>query len=73
MVVTFRNIVLMPFFPSYHLPLQLLTPPPVHRHAFLPLFFVVVFLLILPDIDLMHFLLLCLQLVKSLQLKFGLC
>ena len=30
----FFNIVLMPFFPSYLSPLQLLTLSPVHRHAF---------------------------------------
>jgi len=27
-----------PYFPSHHLPLQLLTPPPVHRDALQPLF-----------------------------------
>ena len=42
------NIVLMSLFSlSYLLPLQMLTPSPVHRHAFLPLFFVYLFYLTL--------------------------
>jgi len=54
--------------PSNHLPLQLLSSPPVHWHAFIPEFFVV-FLFILPDFDSILFLLLFLLLVKRLPLK----
>jgi len=46
----------LPLFSLYPLPLRLLTTTPVRRHAFLPLFFVVVLFLILSDIDSMHFL-----------------
>ena len=69
MLVTFCNIVLMPLFSLLLLPLQLLTPRPVHRHAFLPLFLCCCFCLFyLTSIRciLLHFLLL----VKRLQLIF---
>ena len=49
------------------LPLQLLTPPPVHRHAFHPVF-VLSFFAILPDVDSMHFVTFLLR-VKRLQFK----
>jgi len=53
MLVTFCNIALMPLF--YLLSTSIVThPTPVHRHAF-PTVFVVVFVLILPDVGLMLF------------------
>jgi len=53
-------------FPVYLLPLQLLAPR-VHRHAY-PLRFLF-FLLILSDVDSMHFVAFILLHVKRLQLK----
>jgi len=63
---------LRPSFPLYRLSLQLLTQSTVHRHA-ISLFFVVGFLLILSDVDSMHFATFVLLHVKRLQLKIDLC
>jgi len=51
----FCNIVLTPLFSHIFLPPQLLIPPLVHRHTFLTLLFLLFCLLILPDVDSMHF------------------
>jgi len=69
----FRKIVLMSLFSLMFSPLQLLTPPTVDKHAFLTLFFIVVCLLILSDIDSLHFVTFLLILVKRLQLKIDVC
>jgi len=49
------------------------THPPVHKHAFLPLFLLLFCLLILPDVDSMHFVTFLLLFVKLLQLQTNLC
>jgi len=68
-LATFCSIVLMPIFSILSLPLQLLTPPPVHRHDFPSLFFVVVFYGYFTWRWFDAFFLTFLQLVKRFQLK----
>jgi len=68
MLVIFCNIVLMPQSASYHLGLQLLTPPLVHRHAFHTLFLSCFFAYFTS----MHFVTFLL-LAKRLQWKIALC
>jgi len=60
-------------FPLYLLPLHLLTPHSVHKHAFLLLFLLLCRLLILSDVDSMHFVTFLLLLMKRLQSKTSFC
>jgi len=70
MLVTFYNIVLMPLFHLQSFTSTVASPPAVHRHDFPHCF--CFFLIILPDVGLMQFLLFLL-LVKRLYVNIGLC